>query len=124
MADIAPDGSFQIVFGGQAEGFGQEGRIEAFIHQQGAEGVGEGLGDFSRLAGPMGRSEAQHDPLTGLPNRRSAMDRIQQEWKAAMRGAYVLSCILVEVDRLQQINEALGFDAGDAALRDGTRQVA
>lgn len=64
------------------------------------------------------QDHAQNDPVTGLPNRRSAMDRIQHEWKAAARGAYVLSCILVEVDRLQQINEALGFDAGDAALRE------
>lgn len=48
----------------------------------------------------------------------AAMDTLQQEWKDALRAGLLLSCIVVEIERLQLVNEAHGRDAGDAVVRE------
>lgn len=63
------------------------------------------------------RDMALTDPLTGFRNRRYAMDRIEQEWAVAERSERPLSCMVVDVDNLKEINDTFGHDAGDAALR-------
>lgn len=62
---------------------------------------------------------ARTDSLTGFPNRCYAMERLQQEWKAAERGRHALSCMVVDVDGFKQINDRHGHDVGDAVLRHG-----
>lgn len=57
------------------------------------------------------------DFLTGFPNRRYAMTRIQQEWAASARSGHELSCMVVDVDMFKQINDSYGHDVGDAVLR-------
>jgi diguanylate cyclase (GGDEF)-like protein len=57
------------------------------------------------------------DPLTGIPNRRYAMDRIQQEWSAAERGGRPLACMLIDVDHFKRINDTYGHDVGDRVLQ-------
>jgi diguanylate cyclase (GGDEF)-like protein len=57
------------------------------------------------------------DPLTGIPNRRYAMDRIQQEWAGAERGARPLSCMLIDVDHFKSVNDNYGHDVGDLVLK-------
>lgn len=56
------------------------------------------------------------DPLTGLRNRRYAMDRIEQEWAGAERSGRPLACMVIDLDSLKEINDALGHEAGDSAL--------
>ena len=63
---------------------------------------------FSRLS-----TLAFEDPLTGLPNRRAAEERLEQ---LAAR-AEPVSLLLGDLDGLKTINDKLGHDAGDAALR-------
>ena len=58
---------------------------------------------------------AMTDALTGLPNRRSAIDRAQQEW--ADRTGKPLACMVIDLDGLKYINDEFGHDAGDWALR-------
>ena len=57
------------------------------------------------------------DPLTEIPNRRYAMDRIQQEWAAAQRSHHPLSCMMIDVDHFKLINDTYGHDTGDTVLR-------
>lgn len=57
------------------------------------------------------------DPLTGLPNRRYAMDRLQQEWSGANRSGRPLCCMMMDLDEFKRINDHYGHDAGDAILR-------
>jgi diguanylate cyclase (GGDEF)-like protein len=57
------------------------------------------------------------DMLTGCPNRRYAMDRINQEWAMAVRTERPLACMVVDMDNLKQINDGHGHEAGDRALK-------
>jgi diguanylate cyclase (GGDEF)-like protein len=58
------------------------------------------------------------DPLTGLPNRRSAMDQLEQAWSAASRSGLPLSVMVVDIDHFKQINDSHGHAAGDLVLRE------
>ena len=69
---------------------------------------------------------ALSDALTGLPNRRYAHDRIQQEWSAAYRSARALACMVIDIDDFKRINDVYGHDVGDMVLRhaaDALRQA-
>jgi len=57
------------------------------------------------------------DMLTGCPNRRYAMDRIQQEWAMATRSQRPLACMIINIDNFKQVNDSHGHDAGDTVLK-------
>lgn len=57
------------------------------------------------------------DPLTGLPNRRAAMEQLAQAWSAAARNQHALSVMMVDIDHFKRINDAHGHAAGDDILR-------
>ncbi len=58
------------------------------------------------------------DLLTGLPNRRSAMDQLDQAWSAASRACAPLSIMLIDVDHFKRINDTYGHATGDIVLRE------
>jgi two-component system, cell cycle response regulator len=60
---------------------------------------------------------AMTDFLTGFPNRRYAMERIEQEWAAATRSNRPLACLIIDLDEFKRINDAHGHDVGDVVLR-------
>jgi diguanylate cyclase (GGDEF)-like protein len=57
------------------------------------------------------------DPLTGVANRRCFDQRFGRAVAASTRDGSALTLLFVDVDRLKAINDELGHDAGDAALR-------
>ncbi|MDD5383430.1 MAG: diguanylate cyclase [Gallionella sp.] len=57
------------------------------------------------------------DALTELPNRRFAMERLEQEWALSKRGDRTLSCMMVDIDYFKPINDKFGHQAGDEALK-------
>lgn len=59
---------------------------------------------------------ANTDILTGLPNRRYALTRLEQEWDAAQRYKRPLSVLMLDLDYFKSINDTLGHDAGDVVL--------
>lgn len=61
--------------------------------------------------------EANHDALTGLPNRRLLQDRLSQAITRSNRGDTVLALCYLDLDGFKQINDTLGHDAGDDVLR-------
>lgn len=58
---------------------------------------------------------ARTDPMTGLPNRRHAMDYLQHGFGAAVRGT-PLSVALFDLDRFKEVNDELGHHVGDEVL--------
>ncbi len=63
-------------------------------------------------------SDDRHDPVTGLPNRRSYEQRLALEAERARRYRYPLALLLVEIDGLGALYEELGVPAGDDAARE------
>lgn len=59
---------------------------------------------------------AFYDPLTGLPNRRLFMDRLQWSLRMARRDRTAGAVLQVNVDRFRQVNDALGLSTGDQLL--------
>jgi diguanylate cyclase (GGDEF)-like protein len=60
---------------------------------------------------------AYEDALTRLPNRRCAMERLEQEWAGASRTEHPLACILADIDHFKSVNDTHGHDIGDQVLR-------
>ncbi len=60
------------------------------------------------------------DQLTGLPNRRSAMDQLEQAWSAASRSGLPLSVMVIDIDHFKHINDSYGHAAGDTVLREAS----
>ncbi len=60
---------------------------------------------------------AHYDPLTGLPNRRLLMDRLQLSLHRADRQGDSCAVCVLDLDDFKQVNEAHGHGAGDQLLR-------
>lgn len=65
----------------------------------------------------LARHLAQHDPLTGLPNRALFSDRLKQAISLARRDATQIALMYVDLDHFKPINDAYGHAVGDALLR-------
>lgn len=59
---------------------------------------------------------AQTDELTGLLNRRAVLARGRAEFDRSLRYRFDLSVLLMDLDRLKEINDRHGHDAGDRVL--------
>jgi diguanylate cyclase (GGDEF)-like protein/PAS domain S-box-containing protein len=66
---------------------------------------------------------AQHDELTGLPNRTSFHQAVSHAIEQARRHERSLAVLFIDLDRFKNINDTLGHDAGDAVLRDVAQRL-
>jgi len=62
--------------------------------------------------------QAQHDTLTGLPNRALLHDRLAQHVMQARRRGRVAALLFVDLDRFKAVNDSFGHACGDAVLRE------
>ena len=60
---------------------------------------------------------AYYDPLTGLPNRRLLIDRLERELAHLRRCGRLGALLFIDLDNFKQINDARGHAVGDDLLR-------
>ncbi|CAG0948603.1 Response regulator PleD [Burkholderiales bacterium] len=62
------------------------------------------------------KDAALTDALTGLPNRRYALDRLAQEWAGTARLSRPLAVMMIDIDHFKEVNDSHGHEAGDQVL--------
>jgi diguanylate cyclase (GGDEF)-like protein len=60
---------------------------------------------------------ARQDHLTGLPNRRMAIEAIDREEKRFQRNQKPFVLVMTDIDGFKAVNDQVGHDAGDYVLR-------
>jgi diguanylate cyclase (GGDEF)-like protein len=69
------------------------------------------------------RHLANHDLLTGLPNRGLMMDRLATAIHQAKRSRQTLAVLFIDLDRFKTINDSLGHDVGDQVIIEVARRL-
>ncbi len=64
------------------------------------------------------RHLAYHDELTGLPNRKLLMERLEQALTLARRTNARHGVMFIDLDGFKRINDTLGHSSGDVVLRE------
>ena len=83
------------------------------LAQRRANALAESVEEQAKLQGEL-RYQAQHDPLTGLPNRAVLGEAVQ----AALRPPYAIpvALLLLDLDQFKDVNDTLGHPVGDDLL--------
>ncbi len=67
--------------------------------------------------------QANHDALTGLPNRNLLMDRLEQGISFAKRHGRRLAVLFLDLDQFKVVNDGIGHHVGDALLQEAARRL-
>jgi diguanylate cyclase (GGDEF)-like protein len=67
------------------------------------------------------RHQAFHDALTGLPNRRSFIERLEQACGADADG--VAAILFIDLDGFKAVNDTYGHQCGDEVLVEAARRI-
>jgi len=70
-----------------------------------------------RVALSEAERHAQTDPLTGVLNRRSLLERLEVACSRAQTRELPISVLFIDLDHFKRINDSCGHAAGDACLR-------
>lgn len=98
----------------------QWGSISAILDNEG--GIRNYVSVFSDISKAKQAEErlyfiANHDSLTGLPNRTNLSDEINQCLLRCKRSAVGAAVVFIDLDRFKIINDTLGHSAGDEYLK-------
>ena len=63
------------------------------------------------------RYQAYHDLLTGLPNRTSFAEHLEEAMRRSKRFGWSVALMFLDLDRFKRVNDSLGHEAGDELLR-------
>ncbi|RZS57101.1 putative bifunctional diguanylate cyclase/phosphodiesterase [Sphaerotilus mobilis] len=118
---------------GEVQGIKADGQVHtlrlslAVVHDltgQIQHGVGA-FSDISHLSAHAAELDrmAHFDDLTGLPNRRRFVDRLNQAMARARRQGHLLAVCYLDLDGFKDINDRFGHAMGDLALLGVTRHL-
>ena len=65
----------------------------------------------------------EHDPTTGLLNRAAALERIANGMRRAGQVGTEIAVLMIDVDRLRDVNDALGHEVGDRLLASTAKRL-
>ncbi len=68
--------------------------------------------------------QANFDDTTGLPNRYMAFDRMSRAFVRARRNNSKVALLFIDLDRFKRVNDTLGHQTGDAALKSAGQRIA
>ncbi len=77
----------------------------------------------SRAAADEINNLAFFDPLTGLPNRRLLMDRLNQALASSARNDRQGALLFIDLDNFKTLNDTLGHDIGDLLLQKAAHRL-
>ena len=115
---LCPDGSWKWVF--------DRGRVLMHDEHGKPTRILGTLADISKIK----QSEevvwqyANVDTLTGLPNRRLFLDRLEQGLQAVKGGGQKLAVVFLDLDRFKEVNDTQGHDQGDKLLLQAGKRLA
>ena len=66
---------------------------------------------------------AQHDAMTGLPNRKLSCEFAERMLNSARRGHSQVAVLFIDMDHFKPINDTYGHEVGDAVLREVARRL-
>ncbi|MGR9013523.1 MAG: EAL domain-containing response regulator [Gammaproteobacteria bacterium] len=66
---------------------------------------------------------AFYDPLTGLPNRRLVMERLQYGIDSCLRDGKLMALMMLDLDNFKPVNDSLGHLAGDELLQQVAKRL-
>ncbi len=69
------------------------------------------------------RFRANHDLLTGLPNRASFIEHLEEAVQISHRRNSQIALLFIDLDRFKTINDTLGHDLGDRLIREVGRRI-
>ena len=115
---LCPDGSWKWVF--------DRGRVLMHDEHGKPTRILGTLADISKIK----QSEevvwqyANVDTLTGLPNRRLFLDRLDQGLQAVKGNSQKLAIVFLDLDRFKEVNDTQGHDQGDKLLLQAGKRLA
>lgn len=111
-----PDGRQRVVHIEAEPEFSEQGSVSGYT------GILQDVTD-RRQAEDRIRQLAHFDSLTGLPNRRQLIYRVERAIESARRGGHEVGLLLIDLDRFKVINDTLGHAAGDELLVEVGRRL-
>ncbi len=69
------------------------------------------------------RHLAYHDTLTGLPNRRTFLEKLEQLMRQPHDENNLIAVMFLDLDRFKLVNDTLGHDVGDLLLKSVTTRI-
>ena len=68
-------------------------------------------------------NQANYDPLTEIPNRRSILQNLQRLASLALQREQPLGILMIDLDHFKRINDTYGHDCGDVVLKESASRM-
>ncbi len=69
-------------------------------------------------------AEAEHDPMTGLMNRRGLERRVEEAWQVSLNHQETVAAFIIDIDLFKAYNDRFGHVQGDACICRVARSIA